>query len=215
MIKGKLIESVRQLVLKQAPTQDSLKLVHPRVLEAEIAKAFSTALKEYYLSDINLMDGNLDAFSKKFLLDAEEEEYVDTTYTGKKKNVKTGRKVVALPATPVALKKNLGLRNVKAAYGSHQFVRSSETEIDSIRSLDVYCCANKVFYYTEGNKLYMESGISEFNLITKVHVRMIVHFDDLEDTDEVEFPLGEMAGVQQIMQLMGFRETDNTDDDVK
>jgi len=215
MRKDKLIESVRQAILKQEPTQDSIRTLHPSVVEAEVSKAYNTALKEFYYSDINLMDGNLDAYSKRYELSVSDETYTDTSYTNVTSTRKTGRRMATLPAVPVALKKNLGLRSIKPAYGNNAFVRSSENEVDSIRTLDVFCCTNKVFYYQLGNKIYMEAGADEFDLVDNIHVKLIVPFEELEDSDNVEFPMGEQRAMQMLLELIGIRPTDNVNDDVR
>lgn len=215
MIKSKLVESVRQLVLRQQPTQDSLKQVHPAVIEAELSKAYNTVVKQFYGKDINLMDAELDFYCKSYDLPVSQESYTETNMVNVSNTIYTGRRYVTLTARPIELKRNLGFRSVKPKNGSVSFIRSSETEIESIRDLDVFCCMNKVFYYLNGNKLMFETAIKEFDIIPVVTVKMLVSFDDFADTDNIEFPVGEEMAMELILRTMGFRPTDNTNDDVR
>jgi len=127
----------------------------------------------------------------------------------------TGRKYATLTATPIELKRNLGIRYVKPQYGDVSFVRSSENEVETIRDLDVFCCMKRAFYYLDELKIMIESGADEFELIERVNVSMIVSFDCFADTDEIEVPGGDNNVVQMVLQFMGIRPTDNTNDDVR
>ena len=66
MIKGKLIESIRQEILRQQPNQDSNKFAHFLTIEVEIGKAYNTMLKEFYDNDRNLENAELDFFAKNY-----------------------------------------------------------------------------------------------------------------------------------------------------
>ena len=200
MIKGKLIESIRQAVLRQSPTQDSNKYAHFLTIEQELAKAYNSAVKTFYADDRNLDNYELDYYCKKYELD------VDKEY---------GKYFVTLTATPVDLKRNLGIRTVRPVStlsneaGDITFVRTNETELELIKQLEVWCCGKKAFYYKDGNRLVFEYPVNEYALIEKVTVKQVTQFEDFENTDDIPFPLGELAITGNILQLLGIRAIDN------
>lgn len=206
MIKGKLIESIRQAVLRQSPTQDSNKFAHFLTIEQELAKAYNTSVKAFYADDRNLDNYELDYYCKKYTLDV---------------NKQYNRWFVTLPATPVDLKKNLGIRSVKPVStftnerGDTSFVRTTETEMELIKQLDMWCCIKKAYYWKDGSSLVFEYPINEFALIEKVDVKMVTQFEDLSNDDDVVFPLGELNATQALLQLMGVRPTDNINTDAR
>jgi hypothetical protein len=215
VVKSKLIESIRQLILKQQPTQDSLKAVHPAVIEAEISKAYNSIMKQFYDNDIRLMDAELDFFAKKYPVTLIDESYTDYNMLGEAFIVYTGKKYMTLPARPVELKRNLGIRYVKPQYGNVNFVRTSETELDTIRGLEIYCCSGNIFYYMDGNKIIFDFPIDDLKNVDRVFVKLLPLFEEFEDSDNIEVPGGEDSLSKMILQLMGYRLTDNTNDDAR
>lgn len=204
MEKGKLIESIRQEVLRQQATLDSNKFVHFLTIEAEIGKAYNSALKEFYSNDRNLENAELDFYAKKY----------DVIVTES-----LGQYYATLPVTPVELKRNMGIRSVKPKSaisnqtGDISFIRTSETEIELIRHLEVFCCAKKAYYYKDQDKLILVYPTNEYKLITKVVVKVLPQFDDLAMTDNVEFPMGEMNPTAMLLQIMGLRPVNNLNAD--
>jgi len=207
MQKGKLIESIRQEILRQQPTLDSNKHAHFLTIEVEVGKAYNSAIKTFYNNDKNLDNAELDFYAKTYTLPVTETAGVYSA---------------TLTATPIELKKNLGIRSVKpkssisGEVGEFSFIRTSETELELIKNLEVYCCSKKAFYYKDGNKIVLSYPIKEYTLIKNVVVKMLPSFDDLADTDNIEFPEGEINPTLIILQLMGIRPVNNLNaDDIR
>lgn len=207
MLKGKLIESIRQELLRQSPNQDSNKFAHFLTIEQEVGKAYTTALKEFYLADKNLENADLDYYSKSYTLPVVHD---------------TNRYYVTLTATPVELKRNLGIRSVKpkssisGITGDFSFIRTSESELEIIRNLEVWCCTKKAFYYKDGNSIILAYPNAEYNLIENVVVKMLPSFSDFEMTDNIEFPMGELNATSALLNIMGIRPVNNLNaDDIR
>jgi hypothetical protein len=49
----------------------------------------------------------------------------------------------------------------------------------------------------------------------KITIKLIPKFDEFEDDDDINSPGGDYSITQRIMQEMGLRPTDNTNDDAK
>ena len=202
MRKDILIASVQKAVIQQSSgTQDSLKFSHPEVIAGEISKAYDQILKTFYSSNINLMDAELDYYSKKYRLAIQKDS--DEVY------------YVTLPVRPVGLKSNLGLRYVRPAKGKISFVRANDVEMESIRNLEVSKCSNHVFYYMDIGRISLELTTAEHRLIEEVDVKLLPVFTDFDDDDEIDFPTGGKAATDMVLETMGFRPTDLTNDDVK
>jgi hypothetical protein len=201
MRKDVLIASVQKLVLKQSPTQDSLKLVHPKVIEDEIAKAYRTMLTTFYMNDINLMNAELDFYSKKYTetiqVDSDKFFYVD------------------LPANVIDLKNNLGLRYIKPVGGTINFIRTRENEMENIRKLPIYCCMQDAYYYLDGSKIMFDFPVPEHRMVEQVYIKLLPEFGEFDDSDNISFPAGDIPVMQMILELMGFRQTDNVNDGVR
>lgn len=201
MRKEELIASIQKLILKQSPTQDSLKFVHPKVVETEIAKAYRSVAQMFYSNDVNLMNAEFDFYSKKYTktvkIDSDKRFYVD------------------LPAKIISLKNNLGLRYVKPKGGDFSFIRTRENELDVVRKLPVYCCMKDAYFYLDGNKVMFDFPIPEHRLIEEVYVKLLPEFEEFEDSDNISIPGGDSEAQNMILQFMGFRPSDNVNDDVK
>lgn len=201
MTKSELVSSIRQLILRQHPTQDSLKIAHPAIVEAEIAKAYTSLLKTFYANEINLMNADLDFYAKK--------------YTKTIKTDSEGFSYVDLPVKVIELKSNLGIRYVKPKGGDASFIRIRENELDTIRNLDVFCCSKNVYYYIDGARIVIVKSLAEHDIIEQVYVKLLPLFGEFGDDDNIEFPQGEFSAMQMILQTMGYRQTDNINDDVR
>lgn len=202
MIKEILIASVQKAIVKQSEiTQDSIKLVHPQVVSDEIAKVYSQIIKTFYSSNVNLVSSDLSYYSKK--------------YDQPVKKTDAGVFYVDLPVRPIGLKNNLGVRSVKPVDGDFSFVRSSEGELETLRSLEIYRMARKAYYYHEPGKLVFDFPCAEYSLVPAVTIRLLPHFEDFDDKDNIEFPMGEMEATTMVLQAMGYRQTDNVNDDVR
>ena len=200
MEKGKLIESIRQEILRQQPVQDSNKFAHFLTVEAEIGKAYNTALKEFYSDDKNLENSELDFYSKKY----------ECTVSKS-----AGVYYATLPVKPIELKRNLGIRSVRpkssisGMVGKTSFIRTSEQELELIRSLEMYCCAKKAFYYIDGDRIVLEYPVKEYTFIETVVVKLLPQFSDFAVDDNIEFPMGELNVSAVLLNLMGVRPVNN------
>ncbi len=204
MKKGKLIESIVQGILRQQPTQDSSKFAHFLTLEVEVGKAYDTAVKQFFYNDKNLENADLDYYAKTYQINV---------------SSGSGLKYATLPVTVVELKKGLGIRSVKPVStisneaGDFSFIRTSETELELIKNLEVYCCSKKAFYYKDGSRIVLSYPINEYSLIEKVQVKLLPSFADFGMDDNINFPMGEMEITANILQLMGIRPVNNLNAD--
>lgn len=201
MRKDVLIESVRKAILKQHGNQDSLKHAHPQVVADEVEKAYDQLMKTFYASNVNLMNAELDYYSKKYV----ESVKVDDN----------GVRYVDLPARPVALKNNLGLRYVRAKNGQHSFVRTNDMEIESLCELEIYKYSRKAFFYVDGGRIVFRFPEKEYELIPEVEIKLLPLFSEFDDEDNIEFPTGGKAPTDMVLETLGFRITDNVNDDVR
>lgn len=199
MQKGKLIESIRQEILRQQPNQDSNKFAHFLTVEVEIGKAYNTMLKEFYDIDKNLENAELDYFAKKY----------ECTVSKS-----SGQYYANLPVVPIQLKRNLGIRSVKpkstiSGTTGTSFIRTSESEIEVIKDLEIWCCSKKAFYWIDGTRIVLDYPVTEYNLVETVLVKLLPHFEDFAITDNIEFPTGEAKPTEILMQMMGIRMVNN------
>lgn len=201
MRKDELIASVQKSIVRQSLTQDSLKSVHPQVVASEIAKAYRTMMIQFYTNDANLMNAELDFYAKK--------------YTESVKVDSDGFYYVDLPAKPIDLKNGLGVRYVKPKGSMIEFVRIRESELSNLRNLPAYCCMTNAYYFLDGDKITFDIPIPEHRLVEEVYVKLLPEFGDFEDTDNIQFPGGDMPAMQMILQIMGVRLTDGVNDDMK
>ena len=201
MTKAELIASVQKLLTRQHLTQDSLKFIHPKIVETEIAKAYRTVVIGYYANDITLMNADLDLYAKKYTEDIE----IDSN----------GFSYVDLPARPIDLKNSLGLRYVRPVGGTINFIRTRESEMENLRKLPVYCCMSDAYYYLDGNKIMFDFPVPEHNLVEQVYIKLLPEFEEFDDSDSISFPGGDAGAMQMLLQLMGLRQTDSINDDVK
>lgn len=202
MIKGALIEAIKFEVLKQSATQDSLKQAHPKDIEYQISMAYSSMLKEFYADSRNLMSADFDFYAKKYTLTIESDITIPSM------------RYVTLTAIPFELQDGMGVRSVRPLGGSFSFDRTTEDAIETYRSLDAFK-ATDAMYYKDGNRLSLVYTKDKMKMITQVVVKLIPHFEDFANTDNIEFPMGEAEAAKVILQLMGIRPTDNVNDDGK
>jgi hypothetical protein len=204
MKKGKLIESIRQEVLRQQPNLDSNKFAHFLTIEVEVGKAYDTAVKQFFYNDKNLENAELDFYAKTY--------QINTSNGG-------GLHYATLPVNVVELKKNLGIRSVKPVStisneaGEFSFIRTSETELELIKNLEVYCCSKKAFYYKDGSRIVLSYPIREYSLTEKVKVKLLPSFADFGMDDDINFPMGEMESTATLLQIMGVRPVNNLNAD--
>lgn len=203
MRKDILVASVQKDLIKQTSlTQDSQKFVHRKVVEAEIAKVYDQILKTFYASGANLINYDLDYYAKKFTSQPIQKDDDGFLY-------------VTLPVRPVELRGNNGIRYVRGHSGQFSFVRTRDVEIEAIKNLEVYCMAKKAFYYIDGNRIVIDTPIPEFEIIESVDIKLLPLFTEFDDSDNIEFPTGGKQPTDMVLETMGFRPTDNINDDVR
>src|SRR5690606_20139725 len=117
--------------------------------------------KEIYNDDNNLMDAELDYFAKKYECPVKKS---------------SGQHYAELPVKPIQLKRNLGIRSVKPKSSisgkvGNSFIRTSESEMEIVKDLEVYCCNKKAFYYIDGGRIALDYPAKEYSLVETVVVK--------------------------------------------
>jgi len=203
MTKDELIFSVKGVIEGQAPTQDGLKFVHPQEIEFEIAKAYEAAVIQFFGTPEISQNYDLDYFSK--------------TYTETLKET-TGKELyITLPATPISVKGGLGIRVVKPKDSSVLIARISEAEFMNLRHLEAFCCSPVPFCYADisGKRIVLQTNRTEYSLMTDITVKLIPKFNEFEEDDDINSPGGDYSITQMVLQQMGLRPSDNTNDDAR
>ena len=203
MIKGALIELIVGEIVKGSQTQDSLKQAHPRDIEYQISRAYSSILKTYFSDSRNLMGADLNAYAKKY------------TIAVSKDSVTPELRYVILPVSPIDLPGGMGIRSVRPLGGQFSFDRTTEDEIEVYRHLEAFQTGD-AFFYKDGDRrisiIYVNDNLK---IISSVVVSLIPQFEDYAMTDNIELPLGDSEVSKLILTTMGFRPTDNINDDAK
>ncbi len=201
MRKDELIFSVKGVIEGQAATQDGLKFVHPQEIEFEIAKAYEAAVIQFFDAPEISNNYDLDYFSK--------------TYSETLKENSAKELYVTLPATPISLKGGLGIRVVKPKDSSVVIQRISESEFLNLRHLEAFCCSPVPFCYSDisGKRIVLQTNRTEYSLMTNITIKLIPKFEEFDDADDINSPGGDYSITQMVLQMMGLRPTDNTNDD--
>lgn len=201
MTKEELIFSVKGVIEGQAPTQDGLKFVHPQEIEFEVAKAYEAAVIQFFGTPEMSEAYDLDYFSK--------------TYTETMKETSAKELYLTLPANPIAVAGGLGIRMIKPKDSSVVMARISEAEFTNLRHLEAFCCSPTPFCYVDisGKRIVLQANRPEYSLMTDMTVKLIPKFNEFEDTDDINSPGGDYSITQMVLQLMGLRPTDNSNDD--
>jgi hypothetical protein len=148
-----------------------------------------------------MLEADFDYYAKKYNSNAVQTDSDDIRY-------------IQLPAKVIDLPMGTGLVHARARGGKINFHRVTEAELDSIRNLEIYCCSGKVFYYKDGDRIVLDSPINEFGLIESVDLKLVVPFSEFLDTDDIHLPTGDMVVSSMILELMGYKPTDNTNDNI-
>lgn len=203
MTKDELIFSVKGIIEGQAATQDGLKFVHPLEVELEIAKAYENAVIQFFGTPGASSGYDADYFSKTYSVVIAE----DTS----------GELYVTLPASPIAMKGGVGIRLVKPKDSNVALARITEAKFSSLRNLEAWNCSPVPFYYPDisGSRIVLQPNRTEYSLMTDMVVKLIPKFNEFEDDDDINSPGGDYSITQMVLQQMGLRPTDNTNDDAK
>ena len=203
MTKLQLIFSIMNEIQGQVPTQDGLKTVHPQDIAIEVAKAYDTIVSTFFATPQASEGYDLDYFSKSY------EERV--------KKSTAGQLYVTLPAKPLALASGSGIRFVRPKDSEVLISRISEAEFMNLRHLEAFCCSPVPFCYidNDGQKIVLQGNRTEYSLLDYIVIKMVPKFTELGDDDEINTPGGDYPLSQMVLQIMGQRPTDNTNDDAK
>jgi hypothetical protein len=201
MTKDELIFSVKGIIEGQAPTQDGLKFTHPQEIALQIAKAYELAVIQFFGTPEMSGDYDLDYFSK--------------TYEGTLKETTAKELYLDLPANPIAIKGGVGIRMVRPKDSTVLISRISESEFQNMRHLEAFCCSPVPFCYADisGNRIVLQANRPEYSLMTDMVIKIIPKFDEFDDDDDINSPGGDYSITQMVLQQMGLRPTDNTNDD--
>lgn len=201
MNKIQLIFSIKQEIQKQAPTQDGIKFVHGQDIEIEIAKAYEAVVNQFFMSPDLKDNFDLDYFSK--------------TYEGTVKQTSSKQLYVDLPTKPIALPGGLGVRMIRPKDSDVYIIRMSESEFINLKNLETFCCSPNPFCYIDnhGNRIVLQGNRPEYNLLDQLTIKLLPKFSGFNDEEEINTPGGDYQLSQMVMELMGIRPTDNTNDD--
>ena len=152
---------------------------HPEIISKHITMVLNYLIKDVLYKEI-LRDNNwglLDSYVKSF-------ENISIL-----ENENRNEKYSILPASVVSLPANRGVRLVcyMQTQSSPFFYRNNNTS-NIYGGLDVEEVSQQVRYYVEGNKVYYSNHITA--TASKVLMKLIVTFDNLEDDDDIEIPSG-------------------------
>lgn len=200
MTKDQLIFSVMNVIRGQAPTQDSGKFVHPQDISLEIEKAYETVVLNYMNNPEVSKDLELGYFTKTYNLLVKESD---------------GQYYLDLPTTPLPLPGTTGFHLVVPKDGLANFNVISKEQFTGIRHLEALCCSPQPYAYPSigGKKLYLQGNRPEYALMEEMSVSMVVGFEDYEGEDEIHTPGGTYPITSMILEQLGYRPTDNTNDD--
>lgn len=201
MTKNELIFSVKGVIDGQAATQDSLKRSHPQEIAIEIAKAYELSVIQFFENPDMSGRYDLDYFSK--------------TYSQTLKESSGGELYVDLPAKPIAVSKGGGVRMLKPKDSNVLISRMSEAEFMTVKELEAFCCSPVPFCYVDisGNKIVLQTNRPEYKLMDTINVKIIPKFYEFGDDDEINTPGGDYNLTNMVLQVMGLRPTDSTNDD--
>jgi hypothetical protein len=57
--------------------------------------------------------------------------------------------------------------------------------------------------------------VPEHRLVEEVYIKLLPEFSEFDDSDNISFPGGDIPAMQMILQLVGFKPTDNVNDGVR
>jgi len=203
MTKNELIFTVKAEIEGQAATQDGLKFSHPQEIGAVIATAYEKAI--------------LDILGNPQLPGVYDLDYFTKTYTESVKKDSNNRLYIDLPAQPIALPGGKGVKSLIPAGGSNKIVRITENEWLDIQHLESFCCSPWPYCYIDfyNKKIILQGNRTEYNLLSEIVLKIIPKFDAFSATDEINSPAGDYSISQMVLQAMGLRPTDNTNDDLR
>ena len=201
MKKSQLIFTIMEAVRGSAATDDSAKFVNPQDMAFQIEMAYSTAVINFFSDSQRLRDYDLDYFSKS---------YVSTV----KEDVDAGVLYVDLPGQPIGLPGGQGIRSVRPKNSYVQLVRVSESEWMSLRNLEAASCSPWPFCFPDlyNKRIVVQSNRPEYKLMDELVVKIIPKFSEYGKDDEINSPDGDYNIAAAVLNILGRRPTDNSND---
>lgn len=204
MTKNELIFTIMEDVRASAATDDSGKFVNPQDMEYQIEMAYNTAVINFYTDQQRTRGYDLGYFSKTYVQAIKEDTKSDSLY-------------IDLPAAPIGLPNGQGVVSVRPDNSWVQFVRVSESEWMSLRNLEAACCSPWPFCFPDlyNKRIYIQANRPEYKLIDDVVLKIIPKFSEFGKDDEINAPDGDYNIAAAVLNIMGRRVTDNSNDDGK
>jgi hypothetical protein len=204
MTKTQLIFTIMEGIRGSAATEDSGKFVHPQDVAYQIEMAYDTAVINFYSDTARIRNYDLDYFAKPYTLTIKEDKNADILY-------------VELPAQPIGLPRGQGIRSVRPKNSYAQLVPTSESEWMSIRYLEAACCSPWPFCYPDiyNKRIVVQSNRPEYKLMDELIVKIIPKFSSFGKDDEIYSPDGDYNIAAAVLNILGRRPTDNTNDGIR
>ena len=204
MTKEQLIWTVINEVIGQHPNQDSSKQAHPQEITFEVEKAYNTIVKQFFADPKNSNDADLNYYSKSFTVSITAKAGMEDTF------------IAVLPVQPIALPSGMGLLRVLPKDSDAMIERITEGQWHSLKHLESYCCGPAyAFVDIDSNQVVFKFNRPEYKMISQVVLKIIPVFSAIDDEDVINTPMGDAAITQMVLELIGHRPTDNTNDDEK
>lgn len=202
MTKNELIFTISESIRGSAATDDSGKFVHPQDVAFQIELAYDAAVINFYSDAQRLRGYDLDYFAKPYTLTIKEDKAADVLY-------------VDLPAQPIGLPNAQGIRSVRPKNSYVQFARVSEAEWMSLRNMEAACCSPWPFCFPDiyNRRLVLQTNRPEYKLMDELIVKIIPKFSEFDKNDDINTPDGDYNIAAAVLNIMGRRPTDNTNDD--
>ena len=199
MRKDKIIESIRGYILKREAMSDDQKQIHPARVEVAINQVFSDLMFAFHLNGNNY---ELDNYTKTF-------------YAQEIKRVNK-RDYVEIPTQVLNLPNGRGIRSVVACDNGANFIPANLRLNSVTKGLPVGSVMNKTTFRlgqisgVTGNVLVLDHYGDRYKLIEAVDLSIIRPFEAYDMDEDVYMPEGrELEMLQATLQLLGFRYTDN------
>lgn len=197
MKKEQLIEFVSQSIIAGEIPQEKMKFVHPERLQYFISSAFNTIYYNTYRKDPTELDFHSHTYEADILYDVNEDTYYTTP-----------------PKTIVQFPNMGGIRKIGTLQGKKvEFVKSDINESDLVSGTILDLISDSIGYYYANNKIIYRN-FDPYSGISKVRLKIVVPFIDLDWEEEVYIPSGkDLDLVQIVKQLVLTRQPEDKQND--
>ena len=204
MTKNQLIFTIMEAIRGSASTDDSGKFVHPQDISYQIEMAYDAAVISFYSDNQRIRNYDLDYFAKPYTLTIKEDKDADVLY-------------VDLTAQPIGLPRGQGIRSVRPKNSYVQLVRTTESEWMSLRNLEAACCSPWPFCFPDvyNKRIVLQTNRPEYKLMDELVVKIVPKFSAFGKDDEIHSPEGDYNIAAAILNILGRRPTDNTNDGIR